>query len=129
MLDERPTAAELVKAVADFLEKKVVAELTGHTAFHTKVSVNALRIVQRELEDGGAIDRAERARLASLLGADGELKSLNATLCARIADGSLPVGDAALRDHLWQSVLARIAVDSPKYPSLAETASRPSTGQ
>jgi hypothetical protein len=125
MLDERPTAAELVTAVADFLEKKAAPELLGHTAFHLKVAINALRIVERELKDGDDFTRDERERLVALLDGDAtelasaSLAELNRALCERIDDGRLAVDDGALRNHLMRSALARMAIDSPKYPSLA----------
>jgi uncharacterized protein DUF6285 len=45
----RPTAAELVAAVAEFLETDVRESTTGQVNFHSRVAVNALRIVEREL--------------------------------------------------------------------------------
>lgn len=130
MLDERPTAAELIAAVADFIEQKAAPQLDAHTAFHAKVAVNALRIVQREVERelragqaGSSADAAELARLRALCatddGVEATVAALNRELCDRIADGRIPADGAALRQHLMQSVLERMAVDSPKYPSLA----------
>jgi len=104
MLDERPTAAELIAAIAEFIEKEVAPQLDGHTAFHVKVALNGLRIVERELERHGG-------------GADGIARS-NSELCARIADGRVAIDDPALLEHLLENVLDRIAVDNPKYPSL-----------
>ena len=48
----RPTAAELVAAVADFLDQDVRAACDGQVAFHSRVAANVLRIVERELLDG-----------------------------------------------------------------------------
>ncbi|MBV9318736.1 MAG: phosphotransferase family protein, partial [Mycobacterium sp.] len=45
----RPTAAELVGAVAEFLETKVRECTAGQVNFHAQVAANALRIVEREL--------------------------------------------------------------------------------
>jgi len=47
----RPTAAELVAAVAEFLEKDVreATEGQGRVNFHARVAANALRMVEREL--------------------------------------------------------------------------------
>ena len=45
----RPTAAELIAAVAEFLEGDVRANTTGAVNFHALVAANALRIVEREL--------------------------------------------------------------------------------
>ena len=52
----RPTAAELVAAVADFLDHDVRAACDGQVGFHARVAANALRIVERELLDGTASD-------------------------------------------------------------------------
>lgn len=45
----RPTAAELIAAVAEFLETDVRESTAGHVNFHARVAANALRIVEREL--------------------------------------------------------------------------------
>ena len=58
----RPTAAELVAAVADFLDSDVRAALrpdgrladAGQVAFHARVAANVLRTVERELLDATA---------------------------------------------------------------------------
>ena len=47
----RPTAAELIAAVAEFLEGEVRAATSGAVNFHALVAANALRIVERELLD------------------------------------------------------------------------------
>lgn len=131
MLDERPTAAELIAAVADFLEKKAAPQLDAHTAFHLKVAVNALRIVERELQQGPAAVDAERARLVALTGdaQATDVHALNAALCARIDDGKIATDDPALRDHLLRSVLARMAIDNPKYPSLKAVGAMPTASR
>ena len=45
----RPTAAELVTAVADFLDGDVREATEGQVNFHARVAANALRMVSREL--------------------------------------------------------------------------------
>ncbi|AEV70883.1 hypothetical protein MycrhN_0240 [Mycolicibacterium rhodesiae NBB3] len=55
----RPTAAELVAAVADFLDNDVRGATDGPVNFHARVAANALRIVERELLDGPAADVAD----------------------------------------------------------------------
>lgn len=45
----RPTAAELVGAVAMFLETDVRAACGGQVGFHARVAANVLRTVEREL--------------------------------------------------------------------------------
>ena len=46
MPDDRPTAAELVDAVTEFLERDLQPALEGRLGFHTRVAVNALKIVR-----------------------------------------------------------------------------------
>jgi hypothetical protein len=50
----RPTAAELVAAVADFLDEDVRNATDGQVAFHARVAANVLRTVERELLDQAA---------------------------------------------------------------------------
>jgi hypothetical protein len=50
-LSGRPTAAELVAAVAEFLEGEVRTNTTGSVNFHALVAANVLRTVERELLD------------------------------------------------------------------------------
>ena len=64
----RPTAAELVAAVADFLDNDVRASVEGPVNFHARVAANVLRIVERELLDDST--GAVAAALADLGFAD-----------------------------------------------------------
>ena len=64
----RPTAAELVAAVADFLDNDVRSSVEGPVNFHARVAANVLRIVERELTDDSAA--AVTGRLAELGFAD-----------------------------------------------------------
>lgn len=66
----RPLAAELVAAVAEFLESDVRAATHGQVNFHARVAANALRIVERELLDESEAE--SRAALAGLGFADEE---------------------------------------------------------
>ena len=50
----RPTAAELVAAVAEFLETDVRDGTSGAVNFHARVAANVLRTVERELLDDNA---------------------------------------------------------------------------
>lgn len=47
----RPTAAELIAAVADFLDNDVRNSTDGQVSFHARVAANVLRTVERELTD------------------------------------------------------------------------------
>lgn len=103
----RPTAAELVAAVAEFLETDVRAATNGQVNFHARVAANALRIVERELRDTGA--GTARAALASLGYTD------EAQLAAAIRAGDLDGDAARVMSCLRALVKHRLAVAHPGY--------------
>jgi len=117
MMDQ-PSIRELVDAVREFLEKRAMPELKGHTAFHARVASNALAIVARELELGGGAADEEKKRLAALLGHDGPLEDLNRELCRIIRDGKIDLAKPELLDHLEKTVRDKIAIDQPNYSGL-----------
>jgi hypothetical protein len=112
---EQPTAAELIDAVGEFLSRDLGPTLTGRLAFHARVAANVLAIVRRELTLGPDADRRDAARLAALLGQDGEPSALNAELCRRIEAGEIALDDPALVEHLWATTLDTLAIDQPGY--------------
>jgi Domain of unknown function (DUF6285) len=116
-MQDEPTPTELIKAVADFLRNDIAPEIKGHHAFKLRVGINALDLVTRQLalqQDG---DAAELARLKTLLGSDGSLADLNRALAEKIAGGEADLRTPGLADHLWQTTLAKLAVDQPNYGS------------
>lgn len=62
----RPTAAELVEAVREYIDGDVRQNTSGRTAFHARVAANVLAAVQRELELGPAMAAEHVGRLGSL---------------------------------------------------------------
>ena len=94
-MTDRPTAAELVEATAEFLEREILPTVTDQRLrFRTLVALNALGIAQRELEspDAPRLDTAELAR--------------------RIRAGDVPEGTLAL---LKRHVAAKLRIASPRY--------------
>jgi hypothetical protein len=107
-----PTAAELVEAVREFLERDVMAATEGRVQFHARVAVNALRMVERELTLGPAQAEAHRVRLAGLEVDD------EAALAARIRSGELDDRYEEVKAAVWDTVLDRLRVANPKYALL-----------
>jgi Domain of unknown function (DUF6285) len=105
----RPLAAELVAAVAEFLERDVRGATEGQVNFHARVAANALRIVERELLDENEAE--SRAALAGLGFADEE--QLAAAIRAGDMDGQADQVTACLRIL----VRRRLAVAHPGYDS------------
>jgi hypothetical protein len=103
----RPTAAELVAAVAEFLEGDVRNATTGQVNFHARVAANALRMVERELLNPGAPD--VRAALDELGFAD------EAALAAAIRAGEFDGRDGRVTATLRVLVRHRLAAAHPGY--------------
>jgi uncharacterized protein YigA (DUF484 family) len=114
-MQDEPTPTELIEAVADFLRSEIVPAISGHNAFKLRVSINALDLVTRQLALQRDSDAAEAARLTRLLGREGTLGELNRALAERIARGETDLQTPGLADHLWQTTMAKLAVDQPNY--------------
>jgi hypothetical protein len=104
----RPTAAELVAAVAEFLETDVRNSTEGQVNFHSRVAANALRIVERELRGDGEQERVTAA-LAAVGCAD------EAQLAAAIRSGELEGAADPVRSALRVLVQRRLAAAHPGY--------------
>ena len=105
----RPLAAELVAAVAEFLETDVQEATGGQVNFHARVAANALRIVERELLDESEAE--SRAALAGLGFPDEQ--ALAAAIRAGALDGRADAVIACLRTL----VRRRLSVAHPGYDS------------
>jgi hypothetical protein len=114
-MQDEPTPGELIKAVADFLRNDITPEIGGHSAFKLRVAINALDLVTRQLALESSSDAAETERLSLLLSTQGSLGGLNRALADRIAKGEADLQTPGLADHLWQTTLAKLAVDQPNY--------------
>lgn len=117
MLDD-PRPEALLAAIARLLRDEIVPQLTGATAFNARVAANALDLVQRQIAAEDAIHAAEHRRLTALLGQSGSLTELNRRLAARLRGGDGEAELPDLTDHLWETTLAKIAVDQPRYASI-----------
>jgi hypothetical protein len=128
----RPTAAELVAAVAEFLETDVRESTAGQVNFHSRVAANALRIVERELlADAEAGTAAETAAADGVtdartdIGFDGfdgfggfdgfDGFGDEAQLAAAIRAGSLDGRAGQVQTALRALVARRLAVAHPGY--------------
>ena len=55
-----PSARQLIESVREWIERDVAPAVSGRLQFHSRVAVNVLAMVERELESG-ADDAAELA--------------------------------------------------------------------
>ncbi|MEM9035025.1 MAG: DUF6285 domain-containing protein [Actinomycetota bacterium] len=104
-----PSAAELVEAVREWLEADVLDGVDGRLRFHTRVAMNMLATVQRELELGPEQERAHRDRLAAL-GVETER-----ALADAVRAGDFDAREDELIAALRETVVDRLRVANPRY--------------
>lgn len=114
-MQDDPNLSEILSAVSRFLRDVVVPEARPHTAFQARVAANAVDLVQRQITLAPGSDAIELEALQCLLGADVDLVEGNAQLAHQIANGELGQSTPGLMDHLFQTTLAKLAVDQPNY--------------
>jgi hypothetical protein len=96
-MPDRPTAAELAEAAREFLEREILPAIDDQRLrFRALVAINALAILQRELESPG--DDLSRDQLEAL--------------ARRIREGSPPPDALSM---LKRHVAAKLRVASPRY--------------
>ena len=111
-LHGRPSAAELVESVREFLTDRVMAETTGGLAFHARVAANVLAMVERELRDGPA------AALARAVALDDLGVRTERELAAALRAGTLRASPQQVLDTLADGVVERVGVANPRYLEL-----------
>ena len=104
----RPTAAELVEAVGEYLDG-VRERSEGGARFEARVARNALGIAERELRLGPAFAAAHAARLAGLGVAD------DAALAAALRSGALDAEWESIAPVLAASARDQLLVANPSY--------------
>ena len=114
-MQDRPSAEKLLAAARAFLNETAMPQLSGQAAFHARVAGNVLDILARELALAPGFNKAEQARLESLLGEDGDLATLNLKLCEKIATGEMDLSNDALKNHLIRVTMGKLAIDQPRY--------------
>jgi hypothetical protein len=105
-----PSAAALIEAVREFLEGDVLPAVEGRVQFHTRVAVNVLGMVERELALGAAQAAAHADGLAALgLSSEADVAALIRGMDAddpRLAD---------IARFVRHTVQAKLEVANPKY--------------
>ncbi|MEX2236104.1 MAG: DUF6285 domain-containing protein [Dehalococcoidia bacterium] len=115
-----------MRAMERFLEERVVPATEGQVKFHARVSVNVLRILQRELELEEDSVRREWSSLDTLLGEQpvpetlrelkSELLARNEQLAQRVQAGDADGGEWGDKvfTHVKQTVRDKAAIADPR---------------
>ena len=127
-MQDRPTAAELLAAIADLLERELLTATSGGLQHQVRVAGNLCRILEREVRLGAAQDAREVELLASALAepAGGrDALALSRALAERLDAG----GDAALERRaftaLVEIVRGKLAIAKPGHDSFDFSAEPP----
>ncbi|MCU1398619.1 MAG: hypothetical protein JWN62_1728 [Acidimicrobiales bacterium] len=111
---DAPSAQEMLAAVREWMENDVLASTEGRLNFHTRVAINVLAMVERELELGPEQAAAHAERLAALGFED------DRALAAAIRSGAIdddPTLAVQVRAEVLASVIDKLRVANPKYLS------------
>ena len=108
-IHDMPDAAALVEAVREFLERDVMPATEGRVQFHTRVAINVLGMVEREIKLGPE-QEIRYAEGLSRLGLSSE-----AELARAIRTGDLDDRLAEVRDFVTETVRQKLLVANPKY--------------
>lgn len=112
MPQSHPDAQTLLAAAVDQLEAEVYPTLQGGMRYRTRIVLNVLRVVQRELALGAGFDAQDAAELQKLPG----LESGGAeVLTQRIEDGQADLDDPRLVAFLRQSLDRALAINNPRW--------------
>lgn len=116
---DRPTKTELIRATQEYLQQSIQPdnsqEPNSTSTFGTRIASNILKIVERELTLGEALNQQEHIRLQHFLDMQGTLDKLNQSLTLAIREKRIAYDDPNVRQHLQQTTLGKLSVDNPKY--------------
>jgi hypothetical protein len=107
---DSPSAAGLLEAVREFLQGDVLGATEGRVQFHTRVAINVLGMLERQLQLGPR-QAADHAAGLTRLGYPDE-----AALASAIRDGTVVDADLAeVAAFVRQTVRAKLEVANPRY--------------
>lgn len=106
---DRPTTAELLESVREWLERDVMPAVPPSVQFHTRVAMNVIAMVEREIEIGPEqFDRYQH--IMDSLGVD-----TDAELAASIRSGSHDDNLMQLLEALRPVIEDKVRVANPRY--------------
>jgi hypothetical protein len=106
---DRPTKAELLESVREWLERDVMPSVSPSLQFHTRVAMNVISIVEREIALGS--EQFDRYRdIMTSLGID-----TDAELAASIRSGNHDDNLMQLLEALRPVIEDKVRVANPRY--------------
>jgi hypothetical protein len=121
-MQDPPEKELLLGAIARFLAEEIRPVVTdARKSFRVLVAAHLAMTVANECRVGATDEVEELARLRAFYpGSEGSLAELNARLAREVREGTLAADDPRLRDHVKKSLLAKLAVNSPRFDTSPE---------
>ena len=120
-MQDRPTAAELLETLTEYLRDQVLPNVTGTVQYHTRVALNIAQMLTREAALYPPTLLPERDRLVALLGVpepagaiDTQVLSLNAELQRRLRSDE-ELDERAAWAALSEACAVKLAISRPGY--------------
>ncbi len=117
-MQDRPTARELLAAMAELLEEDVLGAVAGPLQHQVRVAGNLARILEREIALGAEHEQREIELLSGVLGEEPEgrdARALSQALVDRLDAGH----DAELELRAWPALVeivkGKLAINKPGY--------------
>ena len=126
-LHDRPTPAEILEAVREYLLEEVAPTADRRARFRALIAANVLTIAERELAAAGADEVAEEDLLAALDLRTGTLDERRTTLARLIRNGEYDAPQAWLLAVAYarETVRRKLAVANPKFLERSSARARP----
>jgi hypothetical protein len=115
-MQDRPTAAELLDSVAEYLFAELRPEVAREQRFKVLVAANVCAVVAREIRAGETPDRDDLALFGELLGKEvDDVHVAAAELSERIRSGDLDDRIDDLTPRLAEHVRRKLEIARPGY--------------
>jgi hypothetical protein len=108
---DRPDAAELLEAVAEYLFAELRPEVPREQRFRVLVAANVCAVVAREIRAGEAPAREDEELFAELLGGEGGAEELS----RRLREGDFDDRLDELSERLDEHVRRKLEIARPGY--------------
>jgi hypothetical protein len=116
LMQDRPTAPELLDAVAEYLFAELRPEVPREQRFKVLVAANVCAVVAREIRAGEEPDRRDLELFNELLGGEvGDVREAAAKLSRRLRSGELDDRIDELAPRLEEHVRRKLEVARPGY--------------
>jgi hypothetical protein len=120
-MQDRPAAAELLEAVAEYLLAELRPEVPREQRFRVLVAANVCAVVARELQAGDEPDRDDLALFGELLGEEpADSRKAAVRLAERLRSGELDDKLDELAPRLEEHVRRKLEIARPGYDAASD---------